>query len=619
MAELEQGLEELKVVKQAFKDNISANNVSTSNVEFRNMPELLKQMEKKLPTQTKSVEPTKFPQIIKADDGYKLEAVGVREIPSQYIIPTGTKEITENNEYDVTEVKKVVVAVKGTGTGVGGNPKFSQLIDGTISTLEETDLSEPALIKDYTFYYCTNMTSAIIPSNIVSIGESAFEGCSNLQTLILADGIASIGENAFKGINASVINIPSTISVLESGAFSNNTALTSVVIPNNVTELKDNVFSGCVNLTEVNMDSLTPPIVTDTTFPVNVNAIYVKYSAYESYLESWSNYADKIVRLPAIPSTIIINVNDYLGENVSGASVTITDGITTYTGTTDANGVFTQGDLQPATYTISVSDLNGYKTPESKEVVVLENTQNNVTITYLEKPSVNEIFGENTWEMINSVANEISANNMTAEQVYSTYGWNLGDTKTDTLSTGEVVEYQLIDYNHDDKSDGSGKAGITLQTKNCLNTTYVIKQYSLNIETGWRDDPIRTTHMKSIKATLSPELQSVIKMVDKKASLGKGMSAAVTSDDLFLLSEFEIFGKVDYAQDGTNEGTQYAYWALHNANADRIKYSNGTAIAWWERSSSKYMANYNAQVSKAGAMGTSIKNNAAGVSFAICI
>lgn len=619
MAELEQGLEELKVVKQAFKENIDANNVSTANVEFRNMPELLKQMEKKLPTQTKSVEPTKFPQIVKADDGYKLEAVGVREIPSQYIIPTGTKEITENNEYDVTEVKKVVVAVKGTGTGVGGNPKFSQLIDGTIESIDENDLSEPTMIKDYTFYYCTNMTSAVIPNNIISIGESAFEGCSNLKTLILANGIQHIGDNAFKGINASVINIPLGLSVLEDGVFSKNTALTSITIPSNIIELKDDVFNGCANLTEVTMESLTPPVVRNTTFPVNVTAIYVKYGAYETYLEQWSDYADKIVRLPAIPSTITINVNDYLGAKVSGASVTITDGVNTFTGTTDASGVFVLGDLQPATYTISVADIDGYKTPESKEVIVLENTQNNITITYLEKPAVNPILNDNTWEMINGVAEQISLSNMTPEEVYSTYGWSVGDKKSVQLSTGETIEVFIADYNHDNRTDGIGKAGITFHMVNCLNTLYQLKSYNLSTVSGWADDPMRNTHLPVIKATLPSELQSVIKFVDKKTSLGYKKSAATTSDDLFLLSEIEVFGNTQYAQDGNNEGSQYLYYAQNNTDSARIKTANGAAVNWWERSSSKYVSNANPIVRNTGVKYTANKDTNNGVAFAFCV
>ena len=119
MAELEQGLEELKVVKQAFKDNIKANDISTDNVEFRNMPTLLKQMEKKLPLQTKSVRPTTSAQTITADGGYKLSEVNVQAVnPSDYykpeqgitITPKTTKQTlvpSVGNVYNKVEVGAV--------------------------------------------------------------------------------------------------------------------------------------------------------------------------------------------------------------------------------------------------------------------------------------------------------------------------------------------------------------------------------------------------------------------------------------------------------------------------------------------------------------------------------
>lgn len=120
MADLEQSLEELDAVKQAFKSNIGANGISTSSVEFRNYPNLISQMEKKLPTQTKSIIPTKQKQSVSADSGYKLINVEVGEIPDEYIIPSGNIDITENDIYDVTNVKTVNVSVQA--TEISGQP-----------------------------------------------------------------------------------------------------------------------------------------------------------------------------------------------------------------------------------------------------------------------------------------------------------------------------------------------------------------------------------------------------------------------------------------------------------------------------------------------------------------
>ena len=57
--------------------------------------------------QNKTVTPTKEQQVVKADDGYELEQVTVNAISDEYVIPTGTLEITENGIHDVTNYKQI--------------------------------------------------------------------------------------------------------------------------------------------------------------------------------------------------------------------------------------------------------------------------------------------------------------------------------------------------------------------------------------------------------------------------------------------------------------------------------------------------------------------------------
>ena len=62
--------------------------------------------------QSKTVTPSKSTQEVKADAGYTgLEKVTVGAIPSEYIVPSGTKEITENGVYDAKSFEAVNVNV----------------------------------------------------------------------------------------------------------------------------------------------------------------------------------------------------------------------------------------------------------------------------------------------------------------------------------------------------------------------------------------------------------------------------------------------------------------------------------------------------------------------------
>ena len=504
-----------------------------------------------------------------------------------------------------------------------GSPKFGELVNGSIQTVESGDLSEINEIRSKAFIDCKNLTSAVIPSNITTIGASAFEGCTSLQSLNLAGGVQTIGASAFKGINANVIDIPSTLSVVEIEVFADNLALTSITIPENVTEIKDNAFGGCTNLTEVTMEGLTPPSVTSTSFPSSVTTIYVKYGAYDSYKAQWGAYADKIVRLPAIPSTITVTVNNYLGEIVNGATVTISGNGQTYTGTTNENGVFTQGDLQPATYTVSVADMEGFKTPDVSEVVVEENTQNKTTITYLEKPvvEISRIFGENTPESISKVSAEISANNMTSDQVSETYGWNLGDTITIPLTTGENIEMRIIGFNHDDKADKTGKAGITLEMTHCLETLYKMDD-TTSTRMSWVLSSCRTTLKNNILNTLPEEWRNCVIKVYKLAWNFQYDAVKIHNDTLWLLSEIELFGtSTGTTIMGDQEGTQYEYWRSHKSQADHIKKQgkNGGNTYWWLRSASTGGNNHFCCVTDIGKIYHGGRANTYGVSFAFCV
>lgn len=209
---------------------------------------------------------------------------------------------------------------------------------------------------------------------------------------------------------------------------------------------------------------------------------------------------------------------------------------------------------------------------------------------------------------------------------------SIGATRSYTLSTQEAMTDRIIGFNHDTltnsnaygEATATGKAGMAWQMVNCLATRYPMNDSNTNAG-GWNNSKMRTSTLPTIKLTLPSDLQNIIKFVNKKSANGgsTNYSATITtSENLFLLSEKEIFGSVFYAQDGANEGIQYAYWAAHNTNSDRIKYYDNagtqTATIWLERSSFYSSTILFCIVYSNGSANGNDANTSRGVSFAYC-
>lgn len=199
----------------------------------------------------------------------------------------------------------------------------------------------------------------------------------------------------------------------------------------------------------------------------------------------------------------------------------------------------------------------------------------------------------------------------------------VGDEKTIRLSTGEEITVVILGFNHDDLSDGSGKAGITIGMKNLISTTYPMNSTDTN-EGGWDESELRTSTISTLFSQLPSELQSVIKQVNKKATAGGASKSITTSaDKLWLLARVEVDGTTN--EGDSDEGKQYEYWKTvkdGTVTTDRVKYlSNGSgdSYAWWFRSPFVNLSNSFYIVNRQGFLASRFASLSAGVSFCFCV
>ena len=218
------------------------------------------------------------------------------------------------------------------------------------------------------------------------------------------------------------------------------------------------------------------------------------------------------------------------------------------------------------------------------------------------KPSYDPVFANNTWEQIIAACHN--------NEVPDT--WKVADHKPMTIGGPDYL-IDIIGKNHDDYSDGSGKAPLTFQLHDCYNIAKAMHSTGSNTM-GWEKCSMRVEHLPTILKQMPADVQSGIREVNKiSKNGGKSTLLVTTKDSLFLLSEVEVFGSSSNSLSG--EGTQYDYYKAGNSTAKNF---NGSAYDWWERSPSTGSTRYYCVVKSTGSSINANSNTIRGVAFAFC-
>ena len=228
---------------------------------------------------------------------------------------------------------------------------------------------------------------------------------------------------------------------------------------------------------------------------------------------------------------------------------------------------------------------------------------------------VNPVLDKNEWKVIKKVADADKGANY----------WAVGDTKRITLN-GKVgattisnfqVDAFIIGFNHNSGKEGSnrihfllGKIGgkfvglvdsyydpsgyattsgaFTMNTSD-TNSGGWAKTQMRSIVLGAASDPTNPT-ANTLLAALPADLRAVMKSVTKYTdNTGSGSNSAsavtATTDYLWLLAEFEVFGSRTYAN--SSEPSSQAQYEYFKAGNSKIAYKHSaaeTAAAWRLRS-----------------------------------
>ena len=191
----------------------------------------------------------------------------------------GTSTVTK---YNGSAAKVMVPAELGGYPVVAiANSAFSSK-----KTVTEVWLPEKVTsIGENTFNGCSKLSSVNLPNGLTSLGESCFSGCTALVSIHIPDSVTTYGAYAFSGCSAlETINFPLRLSSIgyNGRVFSGCTSLTSITVPEGVTRLPDRAFSYSslvdiqlpTSLTAIGSGAFTNiQTLTEITVPANVTSI----------------------------------------------------------------------------------------------------------------------------------------------------------------------------------------------------------------------------------------------------------------------------------------------------------------------------------------------------------
>ena len=194
---------------------------------------------------------------LKDEQGNILQTIIFRQLGMCTEIHVETKGELENElaDYDYANIESLKI------TGVLNDVDFL-FIYRMMPNLKNLDIAEVNItaLPTQAFYNSKNVEHLILPNTLITIGEEMFYQ-SDLRSVVIPTNVTTVGYSAFKRCSSLTTVTFEKESQLKTiggdyyyGAFSDCTALTSIEIPASVETIEASAFMNCSSLTTITFE-----------------------------------------------------------------------------------------------------------------------------------------------------------------------------------------------------------------------------------------------------------------------------------------------------------------------------------------------------------------------------
>ena len=405
-------------------------------------------------------------------------------------------------------------------------------------------------IGEQAFACCTKLTSIEICNSVTSIGNWAFGYCESLTSIVVdasntkydsRNGCNAIIETASNTLIAGCQNtiIPNNVTSIGDDAFDGCTSLTSIEIPNSVTSIGGNAFYDCTSLTKITCLATNPPTIESDSFTNYSAELYVPAGCISAYQSA--NYWKKfnIKELPTLSTSIALNktsaslkatetltlVATALPEDATNKSVTWKSS-NEAVAIVDANGKVTAVAVGEATITATTAD--GSNKSATCKVTVTSTLATSITLDYTEY----EMVEKSEFQLTATILLESTTNKGV---VWSSSDMWIASVDANGLVRAYSVGEAIITATTVDGSNLSASCKVTVVSSLAQSITLDKTEVSLKAtETATLDATVlpETTSNKGVEWTSSDESVAIVskKGVITAIAVGEATITATTAD-----------------------------------------------------------------------------------------